>query len=130
MNDRLKILRDSMNLSMEKFGARLGVGKSAINKLEKGENKLTEPMINLICKEFNISEQWFRTGTGPMERSVTFDEEVAMYTQDILMDVESEVASAIREFIVIYGKLDENSKSVMNRVFKEMAEARKSREES
>ena len=35
--ERIKELRKALNLTLEKFGERLGVGKTAISKLEKGE---------------------------------------------------------------------------------------------
>ena len=34
MNERIRALRKELNLTMEKFGIRLGVGKTAISKLE------------------------------------------------------------------------------------------------
>ena len=60
MNTRLKKLRLNLNLSQEAFGRKLGVGKTAISKLELGENKISEPMIKLICKEFNVSSAWLK----------------------------------------------------------------------
>ena len=39
--ERVKAIRKELNLTLEKFGDRLGVGKTAISKIEKGENKLT-----------------------------------------------------------------------------------------
>ena len=44
MNERIKELRKNLDLTMEKFGARLGVGKTAISKLENGERNLTDLM--------------------------------------------------------------------------------------
>ena len=42
--ERIKELRKALNLTLEKFGERLGVGKTAISKLEKGERNLTDQM--------------------------------------------------------------------------------------
>ena len=69
MNNRIKELRKELNLTMEKFGERLGVGKSAINKLEKGENKITDQMFKSICREFNVNPDWLQNGTLPMFNS-------------------------------------------------------------
>ena len=66
MNNRIKELRDALGLTLEKFGARLGVGKTAIHKLEKGENHLTDQMIKAICREFDVDYGWFTTGKGEM----------------------------------------------------------------
>lgn len=51
-------------MTQELFGQKLGVRKTAISKLEKGENNLTEQMLKLICREFNVNEHWLRTGEG------------------------------------------------------------------
>jgi len=66
MNDRLKAIRKELGLNQAEFGARLGVRNSAISKIEKGENTLTDQMLISICREYNISEQWLRTGAGEM----------------------------------------------------------------
>ena len=49
----------------------------------------TEPsaaVISLICKEFNVSETWLRTGEGEMFIPQTRDEEIAAFMGDILQD--------------------------------------------
>ena len=45
MGDRLRELRKVLGLSGEKFGERIGIGRSAVSNLEAGRNNLTEPMI-------------------------------------------------------------------------------------
>lgn len=64
MNERVKELRKTLDLTMEKFGEKLGVGKTAISKIEKGENNLSDQMFKSICREFNVNEEWLRTGEG------------------------------------------------------------------
>ena len=44
-NERVKEVRKSLGLTLEKFGNKLGVQKSAISKIEKGENSLTDANI-------------------------------------------------------------------------------------
>ena len=73
MNDRIKELRKTLNLTMEKFGARLGVGKTAISKLENGERNLTDQMFKSICREFNVREEWLRNGSGKMQNPYPSD---------------------------------------------------------
>lgn len=66
MNERIKQLRKELGLTLEKFGERLGVGKTAISKIERGENGVSEQMLKSICREFNVREEWLRTGEEPM----------------------------------------------------------------
>ncbi len=65
-NERVRVIRKSLNLTMEAFGTRLGVGKTAISKIESGERSLTDQMKKLICREFNASYDWLEYGQGEM----------------------------------------------------------------
>lgn len=87
MKDRLKLLRKELNMSQEEFGKRLGVGKSSISLLESGRNNLTEQMIKLICKEFNVDYIWFSTGNGEMFCDTDDD---YLEVIDVIMSSESE----------------------------------------
>ncbi len=60
------LLRKTLKLSQEKFGEKLGVGKTAISKIENGENNLTDTMAKLICREYNADYHWLMTGEGEM----------------------------------------------------------------
>lgn len=67
MKNRIKQVRKEANLSMEKFGKKIGITKSSISMLELGKNNPSERTIKLICLEFNINENWLRTGEGEMK---------------------------------------------------------------
>ena len=88
MNERVKEVRKTMKLSGEKFGERLGVGKTAISLIESGKNNLTEQMIISICREFDVNEEWLRYGTGEMFIERTSDEEIEAFIGDLLKDEE------------------------------------------
>ena len=50
----VKNIRKTLNLTLEKFGEELGVGKTAISKIEKNERSLTDQMAKAICREFKL----------------------------------------------------------------------------
>lgn len=70
MKERVKELRKELKLTMEKFGERLGVGKTAISKIEKGENSLTDQMFKAICNVNwdgrYVNEEWLRGNSKKM----------------------------------------------------------------
>ena len=63
--ERIKDVRNSLGLTLEKFGEKLGVTKTAISRIEKGERSLTEQMTKSICREFSVDYMW-PTGEGEM----------------------------------------------------------------
>ena len=66
MHDRIKQLRKSLGLTQEEFSARIGVKRGAIANYEIGRNEPVDAVVSLICREFNVSETWLRTGEGEM----------------------------------------------------------------
>lgn len=67
IGERIKLLRKRLSLSQNDFGKRLGISRDSVNNIEnnrlaKPEQK--EPIYKLICKEFNVNEDWLRTGAG------------------------------------------------------------------
>ena len=66
--ERVKEIRKSekVNLTMEKFGERIGLKKSAVSLIESGKNSLTDANIKSICREFGVDYMWLTTGEGEM----------------------------------------------------------------
>ena len=64
--ERIKDVRNSLGLTLEKFGEKLGVTKTVISRIEKGERSLTEQMTKSICREFSVDYMWLTTGEGEM----------------------------------------------------------------
>ena len=64
--ERIREVRKALGLTLEKFGEQIGVGKTAISKLEQGENNLTELMTKAICREFHVDYFWLTSGEGEM----------------------------------------------------------------
>ncbi len=71
MNERVRMIRKSLLLSQEAFGSKLGVTGPGISKIESGDRNLTEQMMLSIIREFNVNEEWLRTGEGEMFVQIT-----------------------------------------------------------
>lgn len=64
--ERVKEVRKTLGLTLEKFGEKLGVKKNAISQIENGRNSLTDQMQKAICREYGVDYIWLTTGDGEM----------------------------------------------------------------
>ena len=65
-NERIKEVRKSLGLTLEKFGERIGLKKSAVSLIENGKNSVTDANVKAICREFGVDYIWLTTGDGEM----------------------------------------------------------------
>lgn len=68
-NERVRVVREDLNLTVRDFAKKLGVQGSAISLIENDKRALSNQMIHSICCEYNINEEWLRFGNGKMKRS-------------------------------------------------------------
>ena len=66
MNERVKLLRKSLNISQEMFSSKINISRSHFALIESGTKKLTDRVIADICREFYVNEDWLRNGEGLM----------------------------------------------------------------
>ena len=66
MKQRLRELRKTLNLNQTEFGNRIGVKQSTITGYETGKRIPLDSVIFSICREFNVNENWLRSGEGDM----------------------------------------------------------------
>lgn len=72
MNNRIKELRKKeLKISQEEFGNRLNVSGAVVGMYEKGTRNISDRIISDICREFNVNEEWLRSGTGEMFKEMT-----------------------------------------------------------
>lgn len=105
MNERLRKLRKALDLTQQEFADRLGISRGNIGSYEVGKSALSDAVISLICREFNVNEDWLRDGTGEMFIEMTRDEEIAAFVAKTL---HSEEDSFKKRFISMLSALDES----------------------
>ncbi len=115
--ERVKEIRKTLGLTLEKFGEPLGVTKVAISNIEKGNRNVTEQMLKAICREYSVNEDWLKNGIGEMFRKPS--DEVGYYVEDLL-EYEGQgnpFYDIIIEMMKTYQELDDSSKSVIKKYF-------------
>ena len=109
MNERLKKLRKTLDLTQQKFADRLGVKRNTVGQWECCINAITDQVVFSICREFDVNEEWLRTGEGEMFEQMTEQQKLLKYTGMLLKDKDSAIVNAIHSFIVTYEQLDVSS---------------------
>lgn len=66
MNERIKKLRKALDLTQQEFADKIGIVRGNIATYETGKSKPGDAVVSLICREFNVNEEWLRTGNGEM----------------------------------------------------------------
>ncbi len=66
MKCRIKQLRQSLGLTQDEFGGRMGITKSSISTMESGKSNPSEQTLRSMCREFGAAYLWLTTGEGPM----------------------------------------------------------------
>ena len=116
--ERVRFIRknSNINLTLEKFGERIGLRKSSLSQIENDINTLTDSNIKAICREFDVREEWLRTGEGEMFEQMTEQQKILKYTALLLNDKDSVVVNAIQTLIVTYEQLDDASKATLEKI--------------
>lgn len=125
MNERLKELRKSLKMNQAEFAKALGVGQSSLAMIETNRRPLTNKNIKLICAEFNVNEEWLRTGKGEMFVIQSNEEELAAFFGDILNDG----SSFKKRFISALAALDTEDWEVIEKFINSIIAEKKERGE-
>lgn len=115
IGERIEILRKDLSMSRRVFGERLGVSESVIvnieyDRLKRPDQK--ESLYKLICKEFNVNEEWLRTGNGEMFVPLTRNQLITDFATDLIMGDNT----FKKRLVEALAKLDESEWEVLEKL--------------
>lgn len=111
MEERLKELREFLDLNQREFSAKINVGQSTLAMFETGQRALRDIHISQICSAFNVNEEWLRYGKGEM-----FKTEDDLY--EALINAIGQIDELDRKIIIEYLKLPREHKQVFKDFFR------------
>ena len=124
---RIKKLRKNiLDLSQETFGKAINISRSNEANIETGRINVTERVITDICKSFNVSELWLRTGEGEIFIDLERDEAIAAWAAKITRtDFDN---SFVPKFAEMLTKLDENDWKTLEKMAKFLYEGQQKKD--
>nr|DAZ48772.1 MAG TPA: helix-turn-helix domain protein [Caudoviricetes sp.] len=90
MKDRIISIRKESGLTQEEFGKELNLSQNYVWMLESGKRAPSARTIIDLCKKFQISEEWLRTGEGEMKAPMTKQAEIAEITAQLFRKEETD----------------------------------------
>ena len=103
INERIRELRERLNISQTEFAENLGSGRGIIKNIEEGRTLPKPQLIDLIARVFNANRTWLETGEGEMFVEMSRAEKIGRFVADVLED---EPDSFRRKLIDILIELD------------------------
>ena len=125
MKERMRELRKSLGFTQQEFADKLNIQRGSIAGYEVGRISPGNSTIALICREFNVSENWLRNGEGDMFIPITRDEEIASFIGGVQADIEDTFK---KRLIAVLAKLDEKEWDLLEKMAEDIVNAKEEKE--
>ena len=98
---RIKEIRKGAGLTLEKFGAKIGITAASLSTIENGKSNPSGQTVLMICRVYNVNEDWLRDGTGDPFMKLSREETIAEYVGRIngehITDIEESTIKLMAE---------------------------------
>lgn len=116
--ERIFLVRKNLNMTMEKFGERIGITRAAISNIEKGNRSVTDQVAKAILREYGVSENWLKTGEGEMFEPRSRSEVIAQFAGELMKEEDS---SFRKQLVEVLAELDLREWEVLEGIAKKLA---------
>jgi transcriptional regulator with XRE-family HTH domain len=93
--ERIKEIRTTLGLSQVEFSKRIFVSKGFYGDIEVGKKKINDRIIFIISKQFNVNDEWLKTGKGEMFTNTPPDIRL-----EKLLDIYNQLDGSLRDCLV------------------------------
>ena len=123
-NERVRYIRKKLGLTQDEFGKKIGVQKTAISKIEIGENGVSEQMRLLICNKFNVNENWLRDEQGDIWGKKNISD-MDKLISELPQKPDSPEYKTVSAFLSVYARLSPESKAAIMKLAEEVSKEEK-----
>lgn len=118
---RIKELRLALQLNQDEFAEKLNLKRNSITLIETGRRNPSERTIMDICREFDVNDDWLRTGKGDMFIQLPPEDEYFKAATELSKNNDKLAMQAV----IDYWKLDDDSKELLKNFIVHIAEKSK-----
>lgn len=120
INNRISWVIEQSGLTRTAFAERINVSQQHVSRIAKNGTP-SDRTIADICREFNISETWLRTGEGDPNIQVDEDQEF----QDVLTQIRLSDDDLIKRIIKAYWYMSDEEKKVIKKLIERFQKGEK-----
>lgn len=113
LQDRIKKIRTDQNMSQTDFAKALLVSRSAVCKMESGENAPSKQTKELMTRAFGVSKTWLENEEGEPYAPLSRSQVITDFCVDLLQDEED---SFRRRFIEAVSELSIDEWKVLEKI--------------
>ena len=84
LKGRFKELRKELNVTQQEFADKLKISRNFVAQIEMGSKVPSDRTIDDVCREFNVNEEWLRTGNGDMFVPGIKDKQISAMLADVM----------------------------------------------
>ena len=117
MNERIKKLRKALGLTQQEFAEKIGVKRNTVAQYEIGRNEPIDAVFTLICKTYNVNEDWLRSGVGSMFVEKARDQQIKDFVDSAMR---GESTSFKCRLLSVLSRLNEQEWAVLEQKLREL----------
>ena len=99
IGERIRDVRKSNGLTLEKFGERIGITASSMSTIESGKSNPSDQTILSIVREFKVDGNWLKTGEGDPKKPVPRSQDIDLYMNRVLNGEVTGLEEAVIRFM-------------------------------
>jgi transcriptional regulator with XRE-family HTH domain len=99
VKDRIKQVRETLNISQRDFAKRVYISQTLLGDIELGKRNVNDRTIELIVNGFNVNKNWLLTGKEEMFVSPPPDPQL-----DKLIGIFNQLDKSLRNYLLDHSK--------------------------
>lgn len=115
---RISMIIEKYGLTKTAFAAKIGLSQPFVSQICAGTKEPSDRTIADICRQFKISEEWLRNGTGEMQDLLSEDDQLMAFMSDLMAESSD---SFRRRFISVVSALEPEDWAFLERIADELA---------
>ncbi|WP_195396362.1 helix-turn-helix transcriptional regulator [Holdemania sp. 1001302B_160321_E10] len=117
INERVRELRKELRMNQTDFGEKIALTQSHLAGIENEKRTVTDRTIKLICTEFNVSEEWLRTGKKPIFIEINDEDKFSQAFAAASMEEDD----FIKALLIEYMDLSKEDRKIVKELIKNIA---------
>lgn len=117
VGERIKNVRNKLNLTQQAFSERLGLKRNTIGSYEINAGVPSDRTISDICREFGVNEVWLRTGDGKPFQEETRQEQIMRFAAQTVKGSDE----FRKAFVSMLAKMDADDWGNLEKLFDDLA---------